>query len=340
MKGFGSDNHAGVHPLIFEAISNANKDHAPSYGTDDWTDRAKKYFRREFGPQAEVYFVFNGTAANVLALKSICASYERILCSEIAHLQVDECAAPEFFLGSKLSCLPHQQGLISIPELKKSLIRKGDQHFAQARAVSITQPTELGSCYSLEQIQDICSWAHKNQLFVHLDGARIANAVVSLNTTFSDLCVKTGVDVISFGGTKNGFMFGEAVVFINKDLAKNFQYIRKQAAQLPSKTRFIAAQFEAYFKNDLWRTIAEHSLLMAKKLRLGLEQISGLRFTAPTESNAVFVQFPKSWIADLRQNSFFYVWNEHTFECRLMTSWDTQEIEIDNFLDKVKELAK
>ncbi len=339
MKGFGSDNHAGVHPRIFEALQKSNVDHAPAYGTDEWSERAVAAFRSHFGPNAQIFFVFNGTAANILALKSLCQSFESILCSEVAHLNVDECGAPEYFLGAKLLTRPHRQGLLDLEDCKAALIRRGDQHFSQARVLSLTLPTEYGTCYSIQQMREFCDWAHSERLYVHVDGARLANAVVALKTSFKELLTDSGVDVVSFGGTKNGLMFGEAVVFLNPDLAENFKYIRKQGAQLPSKTRFIAAQFEAYFDQNLWREIAEHSLQMAQFLADEIRKIPGVQITCEIQSNAVFAIFPRAWIKPLREHAFFYVWNEHSFECRLMTSWDTTREDIINFVRRIKELA-
>ncbi|MFN7727784.1 MAG: threonine aldolase family protein [Bdellovibrio sp.] len=340
LRSFGSDNHSGVHPKLMQALVLANQDHAPAYGTDDWSQRATLEFQKLFGTSSETFFVFNGTAANVTALSTCVRSFESVLCSAVSHLNVDECGAPEFFTGAKLLPLEHTNGILDLGTLTASLVRRGDQHFSQARVVSLTQPTEYGTCYSVQQIRDICSWAHQEKLFVHIDGARLANAVVALKTSFKEMLTETGVDVVSFGGTKNGLMFGEAVVFLNPTLAESYKYIRKQSAQLPSKTRFVAAQFLAYIKDELWRDIAQHSLAQAQKLRISLEEIRQVEITTPTQSNAVFVRLPKPWIKPLREHSFFYVWNEKTFECRLMTSWDTSHEDIESFVRKMKELAK
>lgn len=339
MRSFGSDNHAGAHPKILASLQQANVDHAPAYGTDDWSARAEKAFQTLFGTKAESFFVFNGTAANVLALRACLKPYETVLCAEVSHLNVDECGAPEFFTGAKLQPLPHDQGLLSIETLKAALIRRGDQHFSQARAVSLTQPTEYGTCYSLAQIREICAWAKREGLFVHIDGARLANAVVSLKTSFQEMLTEAGADVVSFGGTKNGLVFGEAVVFLNPKLAEGFKYVRKQSAQLPSKTRFVAAQFLAYLEGDLWREIAEHALAQARELREGLTGLDGVEITRPTESNAVFAKLPQPWIKRLREHYFFYVWDEKTFECRLMTSWDTRPDDIRGLIRHIKELC-
>ena len=339
MRSFGSDNHSGIHPDILTAIAHANVDHAPSYGTDDWSERAQDLFKSEFGEKSETFFVFNGTAANVTAIRSLMRTFESVICSDVSHLNMDECAAPEFFTGGKLNLIPHVHGKISLETVQASLIRRGDQHFAQARVLSLTQPTELGTCYDLAEVRDFANWAHAQGLYLHIDGARLANAAHYLGVSFRELITETGVDVVSFGGTKNGLMFGEAVVFLRPELAKDYKYVRKQSAQLPSKTRFNAAQFEAYFQNGLWKKIAAHSHEMALSLRRELEKIPRVEITAPSHSNAVFALIPQPWVKRLREKYFFYVWNEKTFECRLMTSWDTTPADIQGFTSLLRELS-
>lgn len=339
-RGFGSDNHSGVHPGILEGLLQVNQGHAPSYGTDTWTEMAEELFRQNFGSQAQVFFVFNGTAANVLSLRASTRPYQAVFCSDVSHLNVDECGGPEFFTGCKLWVLPSVNGKISVEDLKKNLVRRGDQHFAQMTLVSITQPTELGTVYSIEEVKAIVKWAHENKLHVHVDGSRLANACVTLDKNFKDLTTDLGVDIVSFGGTKNGLMMGEAVVILNPQLAKDFMYIRKQSGQLPSKTRFISAQFIAYLRGELWRKIATHSVQQAQSLYKAVKDISGVEVTQPVQSNAVFAKIPKAWVAPLKKEKFFYVWDENTFECRWMTSWDTQESDIQSFANKLKELSR
>ncbi|MNK01170.1 Low specificity L-threonine aldolase [compost metagenome] len=339
-RGFGSDNHSGVHPLILESMAQANIDHAPSYGTDDWTEKAVEEFRKHFGSQSQVFFVFNGTAANVTALKALTKPWQSVLCSDVSHINVDECGAPEMMGGFKLIPVPSRNGKISVAELEKVFIRRGDQHFSQAQTLSITQPTELGTTYSLDELKTLISWAKKNRLFVHIDGARLANAAIHLRTSFREFTTDLGVDVVSFGGTKNGLMMGEAVIFLNKDLAHDFKYLRKQAAQLPSKSRFIAAQFSRYFSQDLWKQIAEHSQQMAQLLYEEVHAIPGVEVRERPQSNAVFAKIPQPWVKILREKFFFYVWDEATFECRWMTSWDTQKEDILEFSKLLKELSR
>lgn len=339
-RGFGSDNHSGVHPQILESLSFINEGHAASYGTDDISSEAQGLFKQKFGAQTLTQFVFNGTAANVLALRLMCETYNSVLCSDVSHLNVDECGAPEILGLCKLIPLPSKNGKLQLGDLKKAVIRRGDQHFSQVRAISLTQPTELGTVYSFEELKSIISWAKSENLYVHIDGSRFSNAAYLLNKTYRELTTDLGVDVVSFGGTKNGLMFGEAVLILNSDLKKKAPYVRKQLGQLPSKSRFIAAQFIAYFRNDLWKEIGSHSMKMAQELRIRIEDLPGVEVMYPTDSNAVFVKLPQAWIKSLREQFFFYVWDELTFECRLMTSWDTQIDDIIQFSEALKSLSQ
>ncbi len=340
MKGFGSDNHSGVHPKLLQSIIEANIDHAPSYGSDVWSEKAQQSLAQLFGGKISTFFVFNGTAANVLSASAMVRPWNSIFCSDLSHLNVDECGAPEFFAGCKLLPLPSKNGKISLESLKSSLIRRGDQHHSQPKAVSLTQPTEYGTVYTTEEIRAICDWAHSEGFYVHIDGARIANAIVSLKTDFKTHLSESGVDVLSFGGTKNGMLFGEAVVFLNPDLAKDFTFIRKQAAQLPSKTRFIAAPFATYLENNLWHEIAQHSLRLAEKLEGLVGDIPGVQITQPVQSNVVFAIIPQKWVKPLREKYFFYVWDEKTFECRWMISFDTTEQDVEGFAQALTVLSK
>lgn len=338
-RGFGSDNHSGVHPQILESIIAINHGHAPSYGTDPWTEKANSLFQQHFGPQAQVFFVFNGTAANVTAMRAMTRPFQSVLCSDVAHLNVDECGAPELLASCKIIGVPSHNGKISVESLEQAFIRRGDQHFSQSQVLSITQPTELGTTYSVQELQILIHWAKKKNLFVHIDGARLANAATYLQKSFKEITTDLGVDVVSFGGTKNGLMMGEAVVFLNKDLAKDFKYIRKQSTQLPSKSRFIACQFLTYLSDQLWQNISKHSHAMAQYLYESVREIPGVTVREVPQSNAVFARIPSHWVKPLRQDYFFYVWDENTFECRWMTSWDTQKEDIDGFVKKLKELS-
>lgn len=336
--GFGSDNHSGVHPEIFAALQAASIGHAPSYGTDEISERVEKLFANEFGAGTKTFFVFNGTAANVLALESCLQPFQSVLCSEHSHIFVDECGAPERYTGAKLISIPSADAKLTLSAMQAKLIRRGDQHHSQAAVISLTQPTELGTVYTVEEIKEISSFAKKHGLYLHIDGARLVNAASRLGVSLQALTRDCGVDVLSLGGTKNGLMFGEAVVFFRDELAKNFKYRRKQAMQLPSKTRFVAAQFEAWLGTDLWKRTADHANRMAQLLARELAARPFVRLTQKVEANAVFVQLPKPWVARLRESYFFYVWNEHTFECRLMTTFDTTEESVFGFVAAIDEL--
>ncbi|MFN3454997.1 MAG: threonine aldolase family protein [Pseudobdellovibrio sp.] len=338
MRGFGSDNHAPVYPSIMEALLKVNKEHEPSYGTDSITEACKNIFKQNFGPSSESFFVFNGTAANILSLRALIRPHESCLVTDISHLNTDECGAPEAFSGKLIPVLS-RNGKFIFEELEKKLIRLGDQHYSQPKAISITQPTEYGTVYSYEELEKIISWAKKHHLYVHIDGARFTNALYFLNTTFQEFCTKLDIDIISFGGTKNGLMFGETIIILNKCLQKDFKYIRKHLAQLPSKTRYLGAQFLAYLNENTHFKIAQNSCDMATYLKEQIEtHCRDFTITQPVESNVVFCKIPKKYIKPLKQKYFFYVWDEHTFECRLMTSWDTQKEDIDGFIKAYKDL--
>lgn len=344
MKGFGSDNHAAVHPRIMQALAEANKDHAPSYGTDSLSLKAQELFRDLFGESCRMYFAFNGTAANVLALSALVRPHHCVLVSDTAHLFHDECGAPEKNLGARMLAVPSDNGKLSPQKLNDFLVRRGDQHVSQVRAISITQPTEVGTVYSIEEIRDLAAFAKKNKLYLHMDGARVVNAAASLDCSFRAFTTDCGIDALSFGGTKNGLMFGEAVVFLNPALHERiqdeFKYTRKQLMQLPSKSRYLAAQFLEFLGTDLWLLNARHANAMAKRLADGLSHIAFAEITRPCQANAVFVKFPKSLIQRLKDLRFFYVWDERTFECRLMTSWDTTIEEIDAFIGDCQKLTE
>lgn len=334
---FGSDNHAGVHPALLQALADANKFFAPSYEMDGASQDLQKLLRQKV-ECAESHLVFNGTAANVLALATAVKSYESILCADCSHLNSDECGAPEKFLGAKVIAIPHEQGKLNIEKVRQHLIRRGDQHFSQPRAISLTQPTEYGTAYTLEELAAFRALCDKENLVLHIDGARLGNACFQLKCEMKDIL--KFADVASVGGTKNGLLFGEIVVINKPELAKHAKFLRKQMTQLPSKTRFMAAQFIAYFSNNLWLEIAQHQCLMARELASRLKAIGRVTITQPVESNAVFCLLPRHIIKALREDFFFYVWDEATFECRLMTSYATRAEDIDAFANKLETLLR
>lgn len=337
-RGFGSDNHSGIHPALLQALVDVNQGHAPSYGTDPLTEKAHQIFRQQFGDQATPFFVFNGTAANVLCIQSLIKSHHSVICAQTSHIQVDECGAPEAHVGCKLMAIPSPDGKIRPQDIEKQLIRRGDQHYAQPRLVSITQPTELGTVYTMDELRDLRDFTKKNGLYLHIDGARLIYAARHLKVSLQELTSELGIDALSFGGTKNGLLFGEAVILFDKDLAKDFKFIRKQTMQLPSKMRFLSAQFIRLLEGDLWKEIADHGIKMAQLLAQNVQDIPQVQITQKVESNAVFARLPSSWIKPLRNNHFFYVWNESTWEVRWMTTFDTQPEDIKNFVACMKKV--
>src|SRR5712671_5151721 len=287
-RGFSSDNNAGVHPEIIEAISRVNQGHVVAYGDDAYTRSAVKKFEEHFGPEIAVFFTFNGTGANVLSLQSLTRSFQSVLCSAYAHIYTDECGAPEKHTGCKLIPLPHQNGKITLDTVRHAYHGIGDQHHVQARVISITQSTEMGTVYQPEEIKALAQFAHEREMFLHMDGARISNAAASLGQTLRQATRDLGVDVLSFGGTKNGIMGGEAVVFFKRELSPDFLYLRKQGMQLASKMRFIAAQFEALLTNNLWHRSAEHANRMARLLEKEISRFPGIKIVWKVEANGVF----------------------------------------------------
>jgi threonine aldolase len=331
-RGFASDNNAGIHPDILKEIIAANTDHAIGYGSDIWTEKALKVFKEQLGSQTETFFVFTGTAANVLGLTSVTRSWHSVITASSAHMEQDECGAPEKFTGAKVLTVDTTDGKITTEHIKKHMHGLDFEHHSQPRVISITQTTEMGTVYSVSEIRKIADYAHSNGMLLHMDGARLANAAVHLNLPFKEFTTDAGVDVLSFGGTKNGMMFGEAICFLRPGLSADFKYIRKQGMQLASKMRFISAQYIGYFNNDLWRKCADHSNSMAKMLAEKLSDISNVKITQEVQSNGVFVIIPTEVAERLRKQYFFYPWNEKTSEYRLMTSWDTTEEDIEDFI--------
>ena len=330
-RNFASDNNAGVHPEVLEAIGRANQGHVVAYGDDPYTRSAVAKFEEHFGAGIDVFFTFNGTGANVLSLQALNRPYHAVLCSEFAHIYTDECGAPEKHTGCKLIPLPHQDGKITLESVRHAYHGIGDQHHVQARVISITQSTEMGTVYQPDEIKALADFAHENNMFLHVDGARIANAAVTLGQTLRQATRDLGVDVLSFGGTKNGIMGGEAVVFFNREFATDFLYLRKQGMQLASKMRFIAAQFEALLTNDLWRRSAEHANRMARRLEAELRKIPQVKVIWKVEANGVFAQIPRHAVETIKDRYFFYMWIEEECIVRWMCSFDTTEDDVKGF---------
>ncbi len=326
-RGFGSDNQGGIHPEVLTAIQDANIGHAGAYGDDMWTDKARHLFRQKFDAVVDTYFVANGTGANVLVAASLCHSYEAVITTDSAHLNSDECGAPEKNTGCKILTSPHKNGKLTPEGVLTHLRGPTDQHWVKPKMISVTQSTECGTVYTSDELAALGNVAREHNLYFHVDGARISNAVVHLDTTLNDMLVKTGVDVVSFGGTKNGLLMGEAVVFINRDLGKSFPYIRKQGMQLLSKMRFLSSQFIAFFENDLWLRNAHTANKMARFLGDKLAAIPDVEILYPIESNEVFLQVPKE-VTKLADKWGFYTWDQDQNVIRLVTSFDTTESDI------------
>ncbi|MGJ0845353.1 threonine aldolase family protein [Tissierella praeacuta] len=340
MKMFMSDNNSGVHPDIIEAIINVNNGHAYSYGNDITTKKAIEKIIELLGVEADIYFVTTGTAANVIGLSGLLKPYEAVVCANTAHINVDECGALEKFSGSKILQISTENGKISKEEVIGFLHSLGDEHQSQPRIISISQTTETGTLYSIKEIKDLANFAHKNNMLLHVDGARIANAVVALNTTFKEMITDTGVDLLSFGGTKNGMMIGEAIVSLNKDLSKGFKFYRKQGMQLLSKMRFVSAQFVAYLSNELWKENASNANNMGKYFADRLLEIPGVTLKSKPETNMLFVYMKKDLINSLQKEFDFYLIDEETNLIRLVTSFDTSKDDIDNFIEFIKNIRE
>src|SRR3990172_3664934 len=335
-RSFASDNNAGVHPEIMSAIAAANEGHVVAYGDDPFTRNAVAKFRDHFGKDCEVYFVFGGTGANVLGLKAVTEPYHAVICADTAHINVDECGAPERFTGCKLLPVVTGDGKLSIDQLGAVMQGVGFEHHVQPRVISISQSTEMGTVYRPREIKKLADFAHQHDMYLHVDGARLANAAVSLRLGLREITKDADVDILSFGGTKNGMMYGEAVVFFDRRLAADFKYIRKQGTHLPSKMRFISAQFEALLSRDLWRRNAADANRMAQILARELARIPRISITQKVESNGVFAIVPPKYVPFLQNEYFFYVWNEESSEVRFMTSFDTTEEDIRAFVSFIK----
>ncbi len=337
MKSFASDNYSGVHPVILEAINNANTLHEISYGNDTITARANKLFAEIFGP-VKVLYTFNGTGANVIALKCCTLPFEAVVCASTAHIHVDECGAPVQAIGCSLIPLQTPDGKLTPGLVKPVLKSLGNVHNNQPRVISISQSTELGTVYSLAELRALSDFAHTHGMFLHIDGARIANAVAALNTNLKAATVDCGVDIMSFGGTKNGLMLGEAILIFNEELKKHADFYQKQSAQLFSKNRFIAVQFAALLNNELWRTMAKHSNNMAQLLATESSKLPDVCIVRPVDANAVFAIIPEKAIAPLQKLYPFYIWDEKTLELRWMCSFDTQPEDVFGFIDSLKHI--
>lgn len=335
-KTFASDNYSGVHKKILEKIIEVNVGHASAYGSDDVTNEAVKEFKRYFG-DVEVYFVINGTGSNVLSLEALKNKTSGVLCADSAHIFQDETGAPSKITGMQLITIPSEDGKFDIALAKSRLNFKDTFHKPNIDIISISQTTESGTIYTIEEIKNISKFAKENGMYLHMDGARIANAAVALGCSFKELSGDLGVDILSFGGTKNGLMYGEAIIFFNKNLAENFTWIRKQNLQLVSKMRFLSAQFIPYLKDNIWYECAKNANDIAKYLEEELLKIN-IKVTNQVSGNTVFAILPKEVITPLQEFCHFYIWNENLNEIRLVTSFDSTKEDVDSFIKKLKDL--
>ncbi len=335
-KSLASDNNAGVHPAVLQSLTQANDGYAKAYGDDPWTEAAIAKFRAEFGSATEVFFVFNGTGANVLGLQAATRPFHAIITPATAHINTDEGGAPERHTGCKLLTVPCADGKLRPEQIVPFLHALGNQHHNQPSVVSITQATEVGTVYTPAELRALADVAHRNGLVLHMDGARLANAAAGLGVSLAEITVGAGVDILSFGGTKNGLMFGEAVLFFNPVLAEGFEHLRKQGMQLASKMRYIATQFTALLTNKLWLENAGHANRMAIRLATELARIPGIRIVQPVEANGVFAVIPPQYIPAIQEQWYFYVWDETTSIVRLMCSYDLTESDVLDFVSVVK----
>ncbi|NDV20742.1 aminotransferase class V-fold PLP-dependent enzyme [Pseudodesulfovibrio sp. JC047] len=340
LKSFASDNNSGAHPAIMEAIVKANDGFLKSYGDDEMSIHTDEVFKEFFGSQARIHYVTTGTAANVLGLRSVTQTYNSVLCAEQAHINNDECGAPEAFGGIKLVPIPSEDGKLTPGAIAPYLGHVGFVHASQPKVISITQPTELGKLYTLKEIEDLVEFAHDRDLLLHMDGARIANACAALDCSFFDMTTALDVDFISFGGTKNGCLLGEAVIFLKPNIGEGFQYLRKQAMQLVSKMRFVSAQLEQYLADDLWLKNARHANAMAQRLADKAGAIDGVTIKGTVDCNALFASIPPEASEILLEKYYFYVWDEHDHTVRWMTSWATTEAMVDEFVSDIEKAVK
>ena len=336
-KSFGSDNHAGAHPSVLQAMLDANRGSAVAYGADDWTARAIAELRRVFRAEGDAFLVFNGSGANVLGLSALLRRHEAVICAESAHIHTDECGSAERLLGTKLLAVPAPDGKLTPEVIERQLEGRGDDHRAQPGVVAVTQSTELGTCYSLEELRKIRDFCHANELLVFLDGARLANAAASLDCDLADIA--ECADAMSFGATKNGAVGAEALIIMRPEHATSIPYLRKQQTQLSSKMRFVAAQFLALLDGDLWRANAAHSNAMALRLAEGVRDVPGISIVHPVQANAVFAKVPPLQIEALRRDWFFHTWDESTSVVRWMTAFDVTAEDVDAFVGEIRATA-
>lgn len=340
MRSFASDNNSSVHPLVLKALEDANQGHAVGYGADPWTKKATEMVQGLFSRECRVYFVFNGTGSNTMALQAMTRPYHFIYTAETGHIAVDECGAPAKGTGCMVKQIPTVDGKLRCADLEPLMTNFGVDHHSQPGAVYISQCSELGTIYTPEEVKALCDFSHRYGMKVHMDGARISNAAVSLGCSIDEMTASAGVDSLTFGGTKNGLMGAECVVVFNPDLWEEAMYARKQACQLASKNRYLAAQYIAFLTDDLWKKNAETANQRAKQLVRGLSQFPEVSFTQKNEANQVFFTLPEKVAEKLKEKYYFYYWNEKIHEVRLVTSWDTTEDDVSELLDTLTAIIR
>ncbi len=336
-RWFASDNNAPVHPDVFAAFARVNEGHAIGYGHDDYSQRIQQLVAEQFAPRAKAFLVWGGSGANVLCVRAACRPWEAVICAQSAHLNVDECGAPEAIAGVKLLTAATSDGKLTPDLVDSRIVGVGDEHAAQPRLVSVSQCTELGTVYTAEELRALADHAHERGLLLHVDGARLSNAAAALDVPFGAITNEVGVDLVSFGGTKAGLLGAEAVVFLDPGLAEGFEYLRKQSMQLASKMRFLAAQFEALLTDGLWRRCASHANAMARMLADAVGELDGVTITRAVQANSVFARIPPEITAPLQERFTFYVWDARETEVRWMCSWDTTEDDVRSFTEAIRE---
>ncbi|MCD7932776.1 MAG: low specificity L-threonine aldolase [Tannerellaceae bacterium] len=335
MRSFASDNNSGVHPLLMDALIKANSDHAVGYGDDPWTEQATQKIKKLFGESASPFFVFNGTGANSVALQALTRSFHSIICTSTAHIYVDECGAPARMTGCTVTPVDTPDGKLTPELIRPHLHNFGVCHHPQPKAVYISQVSELGTVYTVDEVKAIADLVHEYGMYLHMDGARLANACVYLDCSMKELTVDAGVDILSFGGTKNGMMMGEAVIAFRPELAENLPYFRKQSAQLASKQRYLSTQFLPYLEREVWYNNARNANEKAKEIVAVLNKYPEINFTQKPESNQLFFTMPREAAKELEKEYFFYYWNEAITEVRLVTSWDTTTDDIESLAESL-----
>ncbi len=337
---FGSDNHSGIHFTVFSALQKVNTGFCPAYGDDPLTHDVLHRLEALFGGDCEAFLVMTGTGANVLALQSLISSFNAIICAESAHINVDECGAVQKCTQARLSPIKTSDGKLTAELIEPRLLGDRDQHHSQFKIISISQSTEYGTLYSVEEISRLAQFAHNNNMLLHIDGARLANAAAALGVDLKTMTKDAGADIISFGGTKNGLLFGEAIISFHPELTSNMRFFRKQCNQLFSKMRFISAQYEAYLDKDLWLKNAQHANAMAQLLANRLKEFKQIKITQKVYVNSVFATLPKAWMAPLQEKYMFYTWDEARNEVRLMCSFNTLEEHIEDLVASIRELSE